>query len=73
MNQEKYEKLRNPRKTKVIGLIEFLKENPKPISSIKKHLDVQRRSVFLYIDTLKQLQVGLKQDELKKYYIDATL
>lgn len=73
MNLQKYEKLRNPRKTKVIGLIEFLKENHKPISSIKKHLDVKRRSVFLYIETLQQLEVGLKQDELKKYYIDATL
>jgi predicted transcriptional regulator len=69
MNLQKYEKLRNPRKTKVIGLIEFLKANPKPISSIKKHLQVQRRSVFLYIDTLKELEVGLKQDKLRKYYI----
>jgi DNA-binding IclR family transcriptional regulator len=69
MNLEKYEKLRNPRKTKVIGLIEFLKENPKPISSIKKHLQVQKRSVFLYMDTLKELEVGLKQDKLRKYYI----
>jgi DNA-binding IclR family transcriptional regulator len=69
MNQEKFEKLYANKQIKVIKLIEFLKERPRTLQGIANFLEINKNSVKNYINTLKNLEVGLKQGELRKYYI----
>lgn len=69
MNQAKFEKLYAPKQIRVVEFIAFLKENPKPLHSIRKRFDMNKTTARNYIRTLRDLEVGLKQDELKKYYI----
>ena len=69
MNQAKFEKLYAPKQIRVMEFIAFLKENPKPLYSIRKRFDMNKTTARNYIRTLRDLEVGLKQDELKKYYI----
>ena len=69
MNQEKFEKLYAHKQIKVIKLIEFLKERPRTLQGIANFLEINKNSVKNYINTLKDLEVGLKQGELRKYYI----
>jgi DNA-binding IclR family transcriptional regulator len=69
MNQEKFERLYAPRQMKILKLIPFLKERPRPLQSIANHLGVHKDSVRVYIVTLRNLEVEVKQDGLKKYYI----
>jgi DNA-binding IclR family transcriptional regulator len=73
MNQQKFEKLYTPRQNKILKLIPFLQERPRPLGSIANHLEVHKDSVRVYIGTLRNLDVEVKQDGLRKYYIDATL
>jgi hypothetical protein len=69
MNQQKFEKLYEPKQIRVMELISFLKEKPRPIHSIKSHFNIDRTTVRNYMITLRNLEIDLKQDELKKYYI----
>jgi predicted transcriptional regulator len=69
MNQEKFQKLYAHKQIKVIKLIEFLKEKPRPIHSMASLLEVDKVSVRNYIKTLRDLDVDVKQGELRKYYI----
>lgn len=69
MNQAKFEKLYAPKQIRVIEFIAFLKEKPRPIHSIKSHFNIDKTTVRNYVRTLRDLEVDLKQDELKKYYI----
>jgi predicted transcriptional regulator len=69
MNQQKFEKLYAPKRERVEQLIKFLKERHRPIYSIQSHFNIDRTTVRNYIRTLRDLEVGLQQDELKKYYI----
>jgi hypothetical protein len=69
MNQEKFQKLYAHKQIKVIKLIEFLKEKPRPIHSMASLLEVDKVSVRNYIRTLRDLDVDVKQGELRKYYI----
>lgn len=69
MNQEKFEKLYANKQIKVIKLIEFLKERPRTLQGIANFLEINKNSVKNYINTLKKLEVSLKQGELRKYYI----
>jgi DNA-binding IclR family transcriptional regulator len=69
MKQEKFEKLYAHKQIKVIKLIEFLKERPRTLQGIANFLEINKNSVKNYINTLKNLEVGLKQGELRKYYI----
>jgi DNA-binding IclR family transcriptional regulator len=73
MNQQKFERLYAPRQNKILKLIPFLQEKPRPLQSIANHLEVHKDSVRVYIGTLRDLEVEVKQDGLKKYYIDAAL
>ena len=69
MNEEKFEKLYAPKRERVEQLIKFLKERPRPIYSIQNHFNIDRTTVRSYIITLRDIEVDIKQDELKKYYI----
>lgn len=69
MNEQKFEKLYAPKQIRVIELIAFLKEKPRPIHSIKSHFNIDRTTVRNYVRTLRDLEIGIQQDELKKYYI----
>lgn len=69
MNEQKFEKLYAPKRERVEQLIKFLKEKPRPIYSIQNHFNIDRTTVRSYIKTLRDIEVDVKQDELKKYYI----
>lgn len=69
MNQEKFERLYAHKQIKVMKLIDFLKEKPRTLQGIANYLEIEKNSVKGYINTLKDLDAGLKQGELRKYYI----
>jgi DNA-binding IclR family transcriptional regulator len=69
MKQDKFQKLYANKQIKVIKLIEFLKERPRTLQGIANFLEINKNSVKNYINTLKDLEVDLKQGELRKYYI----
>ncbi len=70
MNQEKFEKLYAKKQIKLIKLIEFLKERPRTLQGMATFLEIKKDSVKGYVNTMKDLEVGLKQGALRKYYID---
>lgn len=69
MNQEKFEKLYSPKRNRIEKLIPYLQEKPRPIYAMSRFLEVDKVTIRNYINTLRELNVDLKQDELKKYYI----
>lgn len=73
MNQQKFEKLYEPKQKKILLLIPFLQEKPRPLMSIANLLSVHPKWASSYIRDLRKLEVEVKKDQYKKYYIDATL
>ena len=69
MNQEKFEKLYEPKQKKILLLIPFLQEKPRPLMSISNLLSVHPKWASSYIRDLRKLEVEVKKNEYKKYYI----
>jgi hypothetical protein len=69
MNQNKFEKLYEPKQKKILLLIPFLQERPRPLMSIAKLLSVHPKWASSYIRDLRKLEVEVKKDQYKKYYI----
>jgi predicted transcriptional regulator len=69
MNQNKFEKLYEPKQKKILLLIPFLQERPRPLMSIANLLSVHPKWASSYIRDLRKLEIDVKKNEYKKYYI----
>lgn len=73
MNQQKFNKLYEPKQKKILLLIPFLQEKPRPLMSIANFLSVHPKWASSYIRDLRKLEVEVKKDQYKKYYINAAM
>jgi len=54
---------------RVIKLMEFLKQKPRPVQAMVSYLGISERSVYRYLKMYEQLGYQLTKDNHKKYFL----
>lgn len=54
---------------RVIKLLEFLKQKPRPVNAMSRYLQISERSVYRYLKMYEQLGYKLIKDNHSKYLI----
>jgi len=54
---------------RVIKLMEFLKQKPRPVQSMVRYLGISERSVYRYLKMYEQLGYQIIKDNHKKYFL----
>jgi DNA-binding IclR family transcriptional regulator len=54
---------------RVIKLMEFLKQKPRPVQAMVRYLGISERSVYRYLKMYEQLGYQLTKDNHKKYLL----
>jgi DNA-binding IclR family transcriptional regulator len=54
---------------RVIKLMEFLKQKPRPVQAMVRYLGISERSVYRYLKMYEQLGYQLTKDNHKKNFL----